>query len=42
MCFFGWLVPAISLKMIGMIWLYNIIWMFIIDAVRLVLEKTIK
>ncbi|MCV3755188.1 hypothetical protein OF390_04190 [Limosilactobacillus fermentum] len=42
MCFFGWLVPAISLKTIGMIWLYNIIWMFIIDAVRLVLEKTIK
>ncbi|WP_263848942.1 HAD-IC family P-type ATPase [Limosilactobacillus equigenerosi] len=39
MCLFGWLVPAISLKTIILIWVYNIIWMFIINIVRLILEK---
>lgn len=39
MCFFGWLVPAISLKTILLIWVYNIIWMFIINIVRLILER---
>lgn len=31
MCFFGWLVLAISLKTIGMIWLYNIIWICLLS-----------
>ncbi|RVU71034.1 plasma-membrane proton-efflux P-type ATPase [Lactobacillus xujianguonis] len=38
-CYFGWLVPKISLARIGEIWLYNIIWMFVLNIIRMIIEK---
>lgn len=38
-CCMGWLVPAISLRDVGIIWLYNIIWMFILGTVRIWISK---
>jgi len=35
MCWQGWLVPALSWSLIGMVWLYNIVWVFVQDAVKL-------
>ncbi len=31
----GWLVSPISWSLIGFIWLYNIVWLFVIDAIKL-------
>ena len=39
MCAFGWLVPAIPWTLIGWIWAYNIAWMFVLGAVRLITER---
>jgi len=39
MCGVGWLVPSISWSLIGWVWLYNIAWMFVLDAVRLITER---
>lgn len=39
-CYFGWLVPRISLWMICEIWIYNIIWMFVLNIIRMIIEKT--
>ena len=33
----GWLVSAISWKLIGFIWLYNLAWLVVIDAVKVAL-----
>ncbi len=41
MCAFGWLVPQISWQTIGAVWAYNIVWMFILGAVRLATEKVV-
>jgi hypothetical protein len=41
MCAFGWLVEAISWTLIAWIWTYNIIWMFLLCAVRLITERFI-
>ena len=41
MCAFGWLVPAISWQTIGAVWAYNIGWMVVLGAVRLVTERLI-
>ncbi|MDE7056556.1 MAG: plasma-membrane proton-efflux P-type ATPase, partial [Lactobacillus sp.] len=38
-CYFGWLVPRISLWMICEIWIYNIAWMFVLNIVRMIIEK---
>lgn len=38
-CYFGILVPKISLALIGEIWLYNIIWMFVLNIIRILIEK---
>jgi H+-transporting ATPase len=38
MCGFGWLVPAIPWPVIGWVWAYNIAWMFVLGAVRLIAE----
>lgn len=38
-CYFGWLVPKISLGMIAEVWIYNIIWMFILNIIRMWIEK---
>jgi H+-transporting ATPase len=32
---FGWLVPALPWRLIGVVWIYNIIWMFILELVKL-------
>ncbi len=34
-CAYGWFVPAIQWSVIGLVWAYNIIWMFIQDGVKL-------
>jgi H+-transporting ATPase len=39
MCAFGWLVPQIPWEVIGWVWVYNIAWMFVLGAVRLIAEK---
>jgi H+-transporting ATPase len=39
MCGFGWLVPPIPWTLIGWVWVYNIAWMFVLGAVRLLTER---
>jgi H+-transporting ATPase len=34
MCGFGWLVPSLPWTVIGLVWVYNFIWMIIQDAVK--------
>jgi len=34
MCAFGWLVPALPWGLIGLVWAYNIVWMFIQDFIK--------
>jgi H+-transporting ATPase len=38
MCAFGWLVPAIPWTLIGWVWAYNLAWMLVLGAVRLIAE----
>ena len=38
MCGFGWLVPQIPWQLVGAVWLYNLIWMFVLGAVRLITD----
>jgi len=35
MCAFGWFVPEISWALIGIVWAYDIVWMFVLDVVKL-------
>jgi H+-transporting ATPase len=35
MAAFGWLVPAVSWELIGLLWAYNLIWMLVLDFVKL-------
>ena len=35
MCGFGWLVPALSWKLIGYVWIYIIVWMLFQDFFKL-------
>ncbi|HEU5247365.1 MAG TPA: plasma-membrane proton-efflux P-type ATPase [Candidatus Udaeobacter sp.] len=35
MCSQGWLVPALSWKIIGFVWAYNVVWMIVQDVVKL-------
>ncbi|MCG8545723.1 MAG: plasma-membrane proton-efflux P-type ATPase [Alphaproteobacteria bacterium] len=35
MCGFGWLVPALPWTLIGLVWIYVIVWMFILDAAKI-------
>ena len=37
----GWLVPAISWRLIGFIWVYNLVWLFIEDIVKLLIHRRI-
>ena len=39
MCAQGWLVPAIPWAVIGLVWAYNIAWMFVLGGVRLGAER---
>jgi H+-transporting ATPase len=31
---FGWLVPALSWRLVGWVWIYNLAWMLIQDVVK--------
>ncbi|WP_230661564.1 plasma-membrane proton-efflux P-type ATPase [Psychrobacter sp. I-STPA10] len=42
MCGFGWFIKAISWEMVALVCLYDVIWMFIIDAIRQVSDKMIN
>ena len=33
----GWLVTAISWRLIGLVWVYNLVWLFVIDAIKVAL-----
>jgi len=37
LCRYGWLdlVPAISWQLIGLVWVYNLIWLLVLDAVKI-------
>ena len=37
----GWLVPAISWRLLGFIWMYNLVWLFIEDFVKLGIYRRI-
>lgn len=39
MCACGWLVPAISWRLIGGVWAYCLAWMFVLGAVRRIAER---
>jgi len=39
MCGFGWFVAQLPWTVIGLIWCYMIVWMFILDAVKLMLYR---
>jgi H+-transporting ATPase len=40
-CAAGLLIPAIPSRLIGLVWAYNIVWMFIIDAVKLAIYRAL-
>jgi len=42
MCGFGWLVPALPWTFIGVVWCYNIAWMFIQDIVKKITYQVIE
>ncbi|MEM7025275.1 MAG: plasma-membrane proton-efflux P-type ATPase, partial [Pseudomonadota bacterium] len=42
MCAFGWLVPALPWTLIGLVWVYVIVWMFILDGAKLLLHRLIE
>lgn len=39
LCYFGWFVPAISLRLILLVWVYNIAWTFVLSLVRMGTER---
>ncbi|MGY3618281.1 plasma-membrane proton-efflux P-type ATPase [Bradyrhizobium sp. USDA 10063] len=38
MCGFGWLVPSTPWTLIGWVWVYNIVWMFVLGGIRMLAE----
>lgn len=42
MCGFGWIVPKISWSLIGWVWVYVIIWLFVLGAVRIATERLME
>jgi H+-transporting ATPase len=41
MCGFGWLVPALPWPLIGMVWVYNLVWMVVQDIAKLGVYRVI-
>jgi hypothetical protein len=39
MAAFGWLVTPISWVLIGFIWLYNLVWLFVIDLLKIAIYR---
>jgi len=42
MCGFGWFVTALPWAIIGLVWLYMLAWMFVLDGVNLALFRRVK
>lgn len=42
MCGFGWLVPALSWTVIGLVWAYNLVWMVVQDIVKLGVNRLVE
>ncbi len=42
LCWLGWLVPAIPWKVIGIVWAYNIVWMFAQDFIKIRMYQWVK
>jgi H+-transporting ATPase len=42
MCAFGWGVPSLSWSMIGLVWVYNLVWMIVQDLVKLGIYRTLN
>jgi len=42
MCGFGWIVTALPWTIIGLVWLYMLAWMFVLDWVKLALISRVK
>lgn len=42
MCGFGWLVPAVPWTLIGLVWMYNIAWMFLQDIAKIVTYRMVE
>ncbi len=39
---FGWLVPALAWKVVGLVWVYNVVWMVIQDGIKLGVYRLIE
>jgi H+-transporting ATPase len=39
MCAYGWLVEPLPWRLIGAVWLYNLVWMLVVGALRLATER---
>jgi H+-transporting ATPase len=39
---FGWLVPALAWKVVGLVWGYNLVWMVIQDGIKLGVYRLIE
>jgi H+-transporting ATPase len=42
MCGFGWLVPQLPWSFIGVVWVYNLIWMFIQDIIKKITYQIVE
>jgi len=42
MCGFGWFVTALPWTIIGLVWVYMLAWMFVLDWVKLALYRRVK
>ncbi|MEZ5837071.1 MAG: plasma-membrane proton-efflux P-type ATPase [Geminicoccaceae bacterium] len=41
-CGFGWFVPALPWTVIGLVWLYMLVWMVFLDGIKLILYSRLK
>jgi H+-transporting ATPase len=39
---FGWLIPALAWKVVGLVWVYNVVWMVIQDGIKLGVYRLIE
>ena len=42
MCGFGWFVTALPWTVIGLVWMYMLVWMFVLDQVKLAINHTLN
>jgi H+-transporting ATPase len=42
MCGFGWFVTALPWTVIGLVWIYMLVWMFVLDQVKLAINRTLN